>query len=610
MARHDLPVSGPPLADPEALLAPLDPQQRQAATAVEGPVCVLAGAGTGKTRALTHRVAYGVATGAFLAEGVLAVTFTTRAAAEMRGRLARLGVPGVSSRTFHSAALSQMRYFWPRLYGIPFPAVQDSPEHLLAALAEAEGITGNVRDLAGEIAWAKVSNIAATDYAERALADRRRLVGATPAQLARLYTRYTDALTRVGRLDLEDVLLAAVGVLETQPAAARAVRRRYRWFVVDEFQDVSGLQHRLLECWLGERDDVCVVGDPRQAIYSFAGARAQFLREFPSRFPGTTTVELTRNYRSVPEVLAVAAAVGADAGPGPRLSAVRESARTPVTIIETDSDSDEADTVAAQVRHDVDAGTPERDVAVLARTHAELPRIVRALAERGLRVAVRGGTPFYERPEVRQLLALLAAAARRGPGGDSVSDRVEAVMVDAGWTSGRPASARESARWESWAAVLAAAREWEAGAAQTPAETTLTGLVDHLREQAHVGAEPKGAGVTVATLHATKGQEWSSVVVVGAHDGGIPSAAAVPRLLDGPAMREEQRLLYVGLTRARDQLRVTWAARRGPGQGRPRRPSRFIAPLLEGSCAPVEVQRQAEARSGSSANPGSHDSSS
>lgn len=608
MARPDPPASGPLLADPEALLEPLDAQQRQAATAVHGPVRVLAGAGTGKTRALTHRVAYGVATGAFVADGVLAVTFTTRAAAELRGRLARLGVPAVSTRTFHSAALSQLRYFWPRLYARPFPQVQDAPEQLLGTLAEAEQITSNVRDLSTEIAWAKVSNIGPADYLERAAHEGRRVVGATPAQLARLYTRYTDALARVGRIDLEDVLLAAVGVLETQPAAARAVRSRYRWFVVDEFQDVSGLQHRLLQCWLGDRDDVCVVGDPRQAIYAFAGARAQYLAEFPDRFPGTTTVELTRNYRCAPEVLAVAAAVG-PGEPAPRLCAVRPPAGTPVTLIEADTDADEAATVAAQVRRDVDAGTPERDVAVLARTHAELPRLVRALTDTGLRVAARGPTPFYERPEVRQLLALLASAARQRQGSDSVSQAVESLMVDAGWSAPRPASSRELPRWESWAAVLGAVQEWEQTAAN-PGEPSLSGLVDHLREQARIGAEPKGAGVTVATLHATKGQEWGSVVVVGAYDGGIPSATAVPRLAEGPALQEEQRLLYVGLTRARDRLRVTWAARRSAAQRRSRRPSRFLQALLDDASAPVELRRQAGARSGSSANPGSQVSSS
>ncbi|MGB9373431.1 MAG: ATP-dependent helicase, partial [Jiangellales bacterium] len=311
------PPSRPASGSPEDVLVDLDSEQRAVATTLAGPVVVVAGAGTGKTRALTRRIAYGVATQTFDPAGVLAVTFTTRAAGEMRTRLAQLGVPGVAARTFHSAALSQVRYLWPRVYGRAFPDVLDSPDAVLADLAGAAGLGASARDLATEIGWAKVSNVAPHEYRDQAEQQSRAVSGASPTQVARLYASYVDALAAADRVDLEDVLLAAVGLLTTQPAAARVVRQRYRWFSVDEFQDVSALQMRLLECWVGERDDVCVVGDPLQSIYSFAGARPQMLAQFTRRFPGAATLELTHNYRSTPQIVSTAQAVAAHARPQP-----------------------------------------------------------------------------------------------------------------------------------------------------------------------------------------------------------------------------------------------------------------------------------------------------
>jgi DNA helicase-2/ATP-dependent DNA helicase PcrA len=586
-----------PSGDPggaELLLADLDPEQREVVTAVHGPVLVVAGAGTGKTRAVTHRIAYGVRVGAFDASGVLAVTFTTRAAAEMRARLARLGVSGVATRTFHSAALSQVRYLWPRLYGREFADVLDNPDALLADLVAAAGLGVSVRDLATEISWAKVSNVAPQHYQERARQAGRRVSGADPSQVARLYTSYTDALAASDRVDLEDVLLAAVGMLSTQPAAARVVRQRYRWFTVDEFQDLSPLQMRLLECWLGERDDLCAVGDPRQAIYSFAGARPQLMDEFVARFPRATRLELTRNYRSTPQVLQVAAAVMATATTVPPASApVLRPTRpdgAPVELRELPDQQAELADVAAAVRARIDAGTAARDIAVLTRTRAHVGPLMRALQRHGVPLASRGATPFYDRPEVRQALALLSAAARRGgQQGSGLTDVVRAVLTDAGWSPDRPDGAGRASHWDSWDTVVGVADDFErtlGAAGQQPA--SLTDLVAHLREQARTGAQPRGSGVTVATLHATKGQQWAAVFVVGAHDGGIPSRAALTRSAGPEAIAEERRLLYVGLTRAADHLCVTWA-RQASEQSPRRPPSRFLAALLTERPASVNI---------------------
>lgn len=591
------------------LLGDLDPEQRQVATAVHGPVVVVAGAGTGKTRAVTRRIAYGVRVGAFDPSGVLAVTFTTRAAAEMRARLTRLGVAGVASRTFHSAALSQVRYLWPRLYGRAFPDVLDNPDSLLGDLALAAGMGASPRELATEISWAKVSNVAPHEYVQRAGEQGRRVPGATLTDVARLYTAYVDALGAADRVDLEDVLLAAVGVLSTQPSAARVVRQRYRWFTVDEFQDVSGLQMRLLECWLGEREDVCVVGDPRQSIYAFAGARPGMLEAFGQRFPNATRLELTRNYRSTPQVLSVATSVVrhgsvADRSTTPQLRPTRaDGAR--VTLREAVDQEAEARDVAASVRALVDSGTAERDIAVLTRTRAHVGLVIRALQQQSVAVAVRGATAFYERPEVRQALALLAAAARRAPAAAAPIDTpdeapgtlaptlpglVRQVFVDAGWSQQRPDVVRELSRWESWSTLVAIAGELEvaAGAAGT-ATPTLGDLVEHLREQDRLGVQPRGSGVTVATLHATKGQEWPAVFVVGVHDGGIPNRSALSRSGGPQAVEEEKRLLYVGLTRAADRLHVSWA-RRATAESPTRPPSRFLSGLLADQPDTVDIQ--------------------
>jgi len=586
----------------EAVLEALDPEQREVALALTGPVCVLAGAGTGKTRALTHRIAYGVRTGTYDPRQVLAVTFTTRAAAEMRSRLARLGVHGVSARTFHSAALAQVRYLWPRLYGEPFPDVLGDPVPLLRDLAEDAGVAANERDLAVEVAWAKLSNVAPHDYAERAAG--RRVAGAGPAQVAGLYDAYVRALARGGRVDLEDVLLAAVGVLTTQPRAADLVRRRFRWFCVDEFQDVSGLQLALLEAWLAGRCDVCVVGDPAQAIYGFAGARPQYLTGFPARFPGCRVLRLTRSYRSTPQVLAAAAVVLADSQA--RLTPTRPAGPA-VRLREAEDDPAEVQALVGAVRRLLATGTAEADVAVLVRTRADVVEVGRRLRAAGVAVSARGASRFFERPEVRQVVALLAAAARRSPavptgpatGGQgtteaarpSLAQSAQAVLVDAGWSPDRPRPGRDDARWESWAAVVDLARGLDVAAREAgdPAPS-LADLVDDLRERARSGEEPRALGVTVATLHATKGQEWRHVFIVGAHDGAIPSGAAATGAAGPEALEEERRLLYVGLTRARDGLTVSWAARRTADRQRRRPPSRFLAPLLENRGPGVDIR--------------------
>jgi DNA helicase-2/ATP-dependent DNA helicase PcrA len=560
---------------PADVLDGLDPEQQEVATALDGPVCVLAGAGTGKTRAITHRIAHGVLLGAYDAHRVLAVTFTTRAAGELRGRLRELGAVGVQARTFHSAALRQARYFWPQTTGGDLPPLTETKLPLLGAAAARCRVPADrtlLRDLATEVEWAKVSNVLPERYVEAAATAGRLVAGADPDTVARAYAAYEEVKRDRHLIDMEDVLLAAVGLLSAHPGVADAVRGQYRHFVVDEYQDVSPLQQRLLELWLGDRDEVCVVGDPAQTIYSFAGARPDYLVGFRRRFPRARLVRLVRDYRSTPEVVAVANGVlagGTDAASraGVKLVAQRRSGPPPV-FAEHPDEVAEAAFVAARVQQLVQAGTAPREIAVLFRVNAMSETFEQALADAGIPYVVRGAARFFDRSEVRRATLLLRGAVRAGEEGDAVA-ATTAVVTGAGWNAEPPppgGAARE--QWESLAALVALAADV---AARVPG-AGLTEVVAELEARAAAQHAPVADGVTLASLHSAKGLEWDAVFVVGCHEGTLPlSYAQTPAEVD-----EERRLLYVGVTRAREHLVVTWSAARTPG-GRPSRgPSRFL----------------------------------
>src|SRR3954469_5887384 len=298
-----------PMSDPDAVLTGLDPEQREVATALTGPVCVLAGAGTGKTRAITHRIAYGVHAGVYTPQQVLAVTFTARAAGEMRTRLRDLGVQGVQARTFHAAALRQLHYFWPQAVGGAAPEVAPHKAGLVAEAGSRLRLRldrSAVRDLAAEVEWAKVSLLTPDTYPAAARGAGRDPAGLDATAMARLLQVYEDVKAERGVIDFEDVLLVTAGVLQDHPQIAETVRRQYRHLVVDEYQDVSPLQQRLLDLWLGGRDELCVVGDASQTIYSFTGASPRYLLDFQRRYPAAQVVRLVRDYRSTPQVVGLA----------------------------------------------------------------------------------------------------------------------------------------------------------------------------------------------------------------------------------------------------------------------------------------------------------------
>ena len=302
----------------DAVLTALDPEQREVAATPTGPMCVLAGAGTGKTRAITHRIAYGVHSGAYVPQRVLAVTFTARAAGEMRTRLRELGVGGVPARTFHAAALRQLHFFWPQAVGGAAPEVLASKAPVVAESVSRLRMQFDrtaIRDLAAEIEWGKVSLLTPASYAAGARRAGREAPGIDHIAMARVWESYEERKTERGVIDFEDVLLLMAGILDERMDIARTVRDQYRHFVVDEYQDVNALQQRLLDLWLGGRDELCVVGDPAQTIYTFTGATPEHLLTFRTRYPQARLVRLVRNYRSTPQILRLANLVVSPARP-------------------------------------------------------------------------------------------------------------------------------------------------------------------------------------------------------------------------------------------------------------------------------------------------------
>ncbi|MFL6156413.1 MAG: ATP-dependent DNA helicase UvrD2 [Marmoricola sp.] len=573
----------------DRLLEALDPEQRQVAEALRGPVRVLAGAGTGKTRAITHRIAYGVATGVYNPSEVLAVTFTARAAGEMRTRLRSLGAPGVQARTFHAAALRQLRYFWPRVYGGEPPELTASKIPIIAGAARRNRLEvdqARLRDLASEIEWSKVTNIRPDDYEALAPQRGREVSGLDHATVAHVFSTYEDLKREQGRMDMEDVLLIGAALLSEDDRVAAQVRSQYKWFVVDEYQDVSPIQAALLDLWLGGRNELCVVGDPAQTIYTFAGARASYLTDFAKKYPGTTSVELVRNYRSTPQVIAAANGLLAGTATGAVQLRAQQPSGAEVSWREATDEVAEADAVAAEVERLRSDGTPLSEMAVLFRINAQSETFEEALTARSIPYVVRGAARFFERPEVRQAMALMRASARAGEAArDGLLDQVRGVLGGMGW-SPEPPSARGQARdrWESLMALVSQAEEYDT----VELAPTLEGLVAELDRRAHEQHAPVAEGVTLATLHTAKGLEWDAVFLTGMQEGTMPFVHAT----DPASVEEERRLLYVGITRARRNLMISWSLARNPGGQARRRPSRFLASLRP----PSVLDRETEAR--------------
>jgi DNA helicase-2/ATP-dependent DNA helicase PcrA len=592
--------------DPERLLEDLTPDQRRAVTTVSGPLAIVAGAGSGKTRVVSRRVAYAVATGHVDPRRVLVLTFTDRAAGEMVERIRVLRLPEVTARTFHSAALLQLRHFWPRLdasragvlgaadpgaavlgaagpgaagSATPFPEILRSKIGLIARVqARQPGAAGRMlaKDVADVIEWAKVRRIDPEHLAEEAARTERDLPG-DPADLGRTWTAYEAAKRREGAIDFEDMLELTLRVLETDPDAAAQVRGRYAWFSVDEYQDTNPLQEALLRAWLGDRDDLCVVGDPDQAIYSFTGATADFLLSFGRRHRGTRVVDLRENFRSTPAVIELANRLLAAVGRPRRLVAVREPAGA-ATVRRFDEAGDETAAVVASIGALHAGGLPFAKMAILVRLNAQVADWEEALHAAGVPFMVRGER-FFHRADVRRALAILHDVPDddRAAASADLADRLAGLWAEP-FGFERGAAPSTAAARERQAALEALVAIGEQLVAARPDEASIDALLAEVARRRADEDVPVGSGVTLSTIHRAKGIEWEAAFLPGWEEGLLPYRSALGKPGE---IAEERRLAYVGVTRARTHLWVSCAARRaGPGgKAGGRVASRFLTDL-------------------------------
>lgn len=546
--------------DAQEILAALDDDQRSVALATRGPVCVIAGAGTGKTRAITHRIAYAAAIGTIDPQKVLALTFTARAAGEMRARLRTLGVPTVAARTVHSAALKQLLFFWPTVFGGRTPDLITSKGSFITEAIRRADLTTEIsthnrelmRDIASEIEWAKVSQVAPEDFIDE-ISKRLIKPRVNAEQLVQLYTAYESIKKQELAIDFEDVLLLTAAMLEEERDVRERVQDQYRYFTVDEYQDISPVQQRLINAWLGTRNDICVVGDPAQTIYSFAGATPVFLNTFTQRFPDAQVIRLSTGYRSTPEITFAANSILRAGTMGQELVAVNSHGSKPSVQGFKDEQSEIAG-ILGEITTLLTQGIQPQEIAVLARTNAQLSAVERAMNKEGIPYQVRNTERFFDRTDVREFLKQVRQA--------SVIPAEDSDWIDELRSIAQPFLTGESI--DGIAALLHLGRELNEDPGFAP--KTLRGYLREVEDRVQQNNPPTMPVVTLATLHAAKGLEWERVYLIGASEGILPLTNAGTTLTDA-IIAEERRLFYVGMTRAKADLHITYRAA----------PSRFLA---------------------------------
>jgi len=551
--------------DREAVFEGLNAEQQRAVEAVRGPVVILAGAGSGKTTTITRRIAWQVATGTFAAREILAVTFTDKAAGEMRTRLGRLGIDGVRARTFHASALQQLHYFGRGPDGV-LPSKALMLRHIANSLPRPYRFRP-AADLATEIEWAKNRRISADRYETHA-GERAGVL--PPDLMGRVYREYERRKAAKGVVDFEDLLELTIRMYEEDANAVAEFRSRCGAVTVDEFQDVNLLQHRLLALWLGERDEVCVVGDDFQAIYGFTGASPDYLLELRDRFSAGTVVTLESNYRSTPQVLALANRLTPRLGGAPKtLRATRPDGPDPVLLPFASRDEEHA-FVVERIRELAADGVPYEETAVLFRLNARSDDWEQRLTEAGIPFQVRGGA-FLTRPAARRLRRVLA-----GSQSTAVADDVRRAALEEGWAQGEDlerVGEYEVTRQHDLGRFVALARQLDDGV------MTVAGFLAEL--EARFGEGDGADGVHLLTYHRAKGLEFDAVFLPGVEEKELP----VRQAKTDDAVAEERRLLYVGLTRAKRHLAVTWSAEA--------KPSRFLAELGVETTRSVRPARKA-----------------
>jgi len=535
--------------DNHQILKDLDSEQLAVVQAIRGPVCVIAGAGTGKTRVITHRIAYAINSGVTDPTKVLALTFTARAAGEMRVRLRALGVPNVSARTFHSAALKQLLYFWPYAFGGQFPSLLTFKSGFISQAIERAAVaipaqSATLKDIAGEIEWAKVLEISPDNYHDSAIENKRSIKFANSksesenfGMIAQVYEAYESLKRQERALDFEDVLLLTVGMLEEDRSVRERIRDQYRYFTVDEYQDVSPIQQRLLNLWLGNREEICVVGDAAQTIYSFAGATSNFLLNFKNRFPNAQLFRLTTGYRSTTEIINSANQIlrAADLAPidGVQLQSLNNHGEKPRVNGFTTA-VDEITYVANEVKKQIDSGVDSSDIAILARTNAQLDQVKSALDNLRVASQIRSNERFFERVDVKDAMRLIrAASVLPSEVGDWYAD-LQSVLQPFGEA-------------DYVGAFLRLAKGIKDGGGQN-----MRAFLREIEDRAEQNNPPTLPGVSLSTLHGAKGLEWELLYLIGVSEGVLPM---------GNDLSEERRLFYVGVTRAKQRIQITYAGK-------------------------------------------------
>ena len=544
--------------DPDEILSALDDDQRAVALATRGPICVIAGAGTGKTRAITHRIAYAAAIGTMDPQKVLALTFTARAAGEMRARLRSLGVPTVAARTLHSAALKQLLFFWPTVFGGRTPDLITSKSGFITEAIRRAGLTSSLsitnrelmRDIASEIEWAKVSEVSPEDFLNE-ISQRITKPRVNAEQLVQLYVAYESIKKQELAIDFEDVLLLCAAMVEEEREVRERIQNQYRYFTIDEYQDVSPVQQRLINAWLGTRNDICVVGDPAQTIYSFAGATPVFLNTFTQRFPDAEVIRLSTGYRSTPEITFAANSLLRSASMGQELTAINSHGSKPLVQGFKDESAEIAG-VSREINALLAAGTEPQEIAILARTNNQLKAMEREFNREAIPYQVRNTERFFDRTDVREFLKHVRQASVIPSEGSEWIDELRSIA--------QPFLTGESI--DGIAALLHLGRELDSDPQFQP--KSLRGYLREVEDRVSQNNPPTMPVITLATLHAAKGLEWERVFLIGASEGILPLTNSAT--LTDAMLAEERRLFYVGMTRAKADLHISY---RGE-------PSRFI----------------------------------
>ncbi|MEY2471353.1 MAG: ATP-dependent helicase UvrD/PcrA [Actinomycetota bacterium] len=631
-------------AEPYDLLAGLNPVQREAATHIGGPLLIVAGAGSGKTRVLTHRIAWLIREQNVSPWSILAITFTNKAADEMRNRVGGLIGPVADKMwisTFHSACVRMLRRDAHRLgYRSGFTIYDDADAlRLMGYVLRDQGVDTKrhtPRSVLNAVSAAKNELIDFDTYTRNAESPPERKL------IAPAYTEYQRRLTAANAMDFDDLLMVAVNLLQADPQALAEWQDRFQYILVDEYQDTNRAQNELVLLLGARHHQVCVVGDSDQSIYAFRGADIRNILDFENAFPDTTVIVLDQNYRSTQNILDAAnSLISNNLARKPKHLWTESGGGDPIVHYRADDERDEAAWITDRVVTQQRSGGRWADVAIFYRTNAQSRALEEELTRRNVPYKVIGGTKFYDRREVKDLLAYLRAVVnpedevsmkrilnvpKRGIGDTSVG-KLDAYATRHGLPFHRALEEAERAGvggkalgginelLVSMAYLRAMAKEEVAPATLLQNVIDRTGYVRLLEAENTIESagrienisellgsaeqydtldgfleavalvsdadelDPDASQVVLMTLHTAKGLEFPIVFLTGLEDGVFPHTRA---LSDPDELEEERRLAYVGITRAERQLYITNAFTRmlwGQTQYNP--PSRFLKELPE-----------------------------